>query len=153
MFTPKSLLRHPRCVSSLDELASGAFARVIADGVHLSWAERVLFCSGKLYYELLEERERSGSAAVAIVRIEQYYPFHGQEISALTAQCGGDCRFYWVQEEPENMGAWHYLQRRFEEMSIPVSYVGRPADACPAVGSHRLHLQQQAEIIRRAFSD
>jgi len=153
VFTPKSLLRHPRCVSSLEELASGAFERVIADGVDLSRAERVLFCSGKLYYELLEERERLGAATVAIVRIEQLYPLHSREISALTAQCGGDCRYYWVQEEPENMGAWHYLQRRFEEMSIPVSYVGRPAEACPAVGSHRLHLQQQADVVKRAFSD
>lgn len=152
VFTPKSLLRHPRCVSSLEELVSGGFHKIIADDVDLYSAARLLFCSGKLYYELVEELERLGIADVAIVRIEQLYPFDSEEISALIKQCSVSCRLFWVQEEPENMGSWQYMRSKFEEMSIPIRYVGRPEDACPAVGSHHLHLEQQAEILNKAFS-
>lgn len=152
VFTPKSLLRHPRCVSSVADLTGGGFQKVIVDDVDLSTAERLLFCSGKFYYELVEERERLGADGVAIVRIEQLYPFHREELTALIEQCRADCRFYWVQEEPENMGAWRHIQNQFESLSILLKYVGRPADACPAVGSHHLHLEQQAEILGRAFS-
>ncbi|MBC7961894.1 MAG: 2-oxoglutarate dehydrogenase E1 component [Steroidobacteraceae bacterium] len=152
VFTPKSLLRHPGCVSSVEELTGGGFQKVIVDTVDISAVERLLFCSGKLYYELVEERERLGIAGVAIVRIEQLYPFHSEEIAVLIARCGTGCRFFWVQEEPENMGAWNYIRGQFEKMTISIIYVGRPADACPAVGSHRLHLEQQAEVVSKAFS-
>lgn len=151
IFTPKSLLRHPRCVSSFEELTNGGFQSLIIDAADLSLAERLLFCSGKLYYELLEERERLGAENVAIVRIEQLYPFNSEEVAALIARCGRECRYYWVQEEPENMGAWQYIRTRFEEISVSLKYLGRQADACPAVGSHHLHLEQQVEIVRRAF--
>lgn len=151
VFTPKSLLRHPRCVSSVKELTDGGFQNIIIDNADFSLAERILFCSGKLYYELLEERERLGLESVGLVRIEQLYPFGSEELVALIAQCGRECRYYWVQEEPENMGAWQYIRARFEEISVSLIYLGRPAYACPAVGSHHLHLEQQHEILRRAF--
>ncbi|HBA72532.1 MAG: 2-oxoglutarate dehydrogenase E1 component [Geobacteraceae bacterium GWF2_54_21] len=152
VFTPKSLLRHPRCISSVEDLTNGAFMPLIADPVEASEVRRVLFCCGKLYYELVDERERLGISDTAIVRIEQLYPI---EVSALTSMISGfpvDCRFIWVQEEPRNMGAWHHIHGIFEDMSIPVSYVGRPPDACPAVGSHQLHLAQQADVVNKAFS-
>ncbi len=152
VLTPKSLLRHPRCVSSIEELVNGCFHTIIADGVDLYSAERLLFCSGKLYYELVEERERLGGAGVAIVRIEQLYPFDSDEITALVKQCSANCRYFWVQEEPQNMGSWQYIRSQFEKISIPLKYVGRSEDACPAVGSHHVHLEQQAEILNKAFS-
>jgi 2-oxoglutarate dehydrogenase E1 component len=151
VFTPKSLLRHPRCISSMDELIIGGFHNIIEDIMDLSLAERILFCSGKLYYELVEERERLGKTDVAIVRIEQLYPLDSEAITGLVKRCSADCRFYWVQEEPENMGSWQYMRHQFEIMSIAISYVGRLEDACPAVGSHHLHLEQQAEILNKAF--
>lgn len=152
VFTPKSLLRHPLCVSSVVDLTDGAFLPLISDSVDASVVRRVLFCCGKLYYELLEERERLGITDTAIVRIEQLYPI---EVSALTSMISGfpaDCRFIWVQEEPQNMGAWHHIHRHFEDISISVSYVGRPPDACPAVGSHQIHLEQQADVVNKAFT-
>lgn len=151
VFTPKSLLRHPRCVSSLDDLVNGVFHNIIEDGIDLYSAERLLFCSGKFYYELVEERERLEKTDVAIVRIEQLYPLDSEAITVLVKRCSTNCRFYWVQEEPENMGPWQYMRHQFEIMSIAISYIGRLEDSCPAVGSHHLHLQQQAEILNRAF--
>ncbi len=151
VFTPKSLLRHPRCVSPITEFTNGFFQKVIVDSVDLSTAERILFCSGKLYYELVEERERIQAAGVAIVRIEQLYPFSDAEITTLILQTAAGCNFFWVQEEPQNMGAWQYINTKFDELSVPLIYVGRAADSCPAVGSHQIHLEQQAEVVSNAF--
>jgi 2-oxoglutarate dehydrogenase E1 component len=151
VFTPKSLLRHPRCSSLLTELSAGTFQTVIADVAELTAAGRVLLCSGKIYYDLLEERQRSGRADVALIRLEQLYPLDLDEIRRMTGVCRAGCTLVWVQEEPENMGAWHAVAREFVRLQLSVSYIGRPADACPAVGSHHLHAEQQAEILRRAF--
>ncbi|MEI6704267.1 MAG: 2-oxoglutarate dehydrogenase E1 component, partial [Deltaproteobacteria bacterium] len=152
VFTPKSLLRHPLCTSSTDELTTGEFRPVIIDAADLSAAKRVLLCSGKLYYELAQERERLNRQDTVLIRIEQLYPLDTDGISAVIAECPGDCRVFWVQEEPENMGPWRYLTRLFQEMPISVSYIGRPADSCPAVGSHHIHAEQQAAIINEALN-
>jgi len=151
VFTPKSLLRHPLCTSSVDELAGGGFHNVIADSAALSAAKRLLFCSGKIYYELAQERERLNRLDTAIIRIEQLYPLDIDEIRDIVAECPEDCRLFWVQEEPENMGSWRYMARLFQEIPILVGYIGRPADSCPAVGSHHIHSEQQAAIIHEAF--
>ncbi|MEI6206237.1 MAG: 2-oxoglutarate dehydrogenase E1 component [Desulfuromonadales bacterium] len=152
VFTPKSLLRHPLCVSSVDELSGGMFRTVIAETAGLPTAERVLFCSGKLYYELAVERERLQRSDTVIIRIEQLYPLDVNRIDTVIAACPAGCRLFWVQEEPENMGPWHHMNRLFQEMARPAGYIGRPADSSPAVGSHHIHAEQQAAIINEAFA-
>lgn len=152
VFTPKSLLRNPICSSTVADCCSDTFRNVIVPPGDLSAARQVLFCSGKIYYELEEERVRGGRNDTAIVRIEQLYPLDLEAIRSVLDQCGPDCRLIWVQEEPENMGAWHYIERQFRGLSANVEYIGRPEDSCPAVGSHQIHAEQQKEILRRAFA-
>ena len=151
VFTPKSLLRHPVCTSTVDELSTGTFQACIVNSGDLSVAGQVLLCCGKIYYELEAERVRLERSDTVIVRIEQLYPLDLAAIKGVIDLCGTGCRLYWVQEEPENMGAWHHMERHFKVLSTPVEYVGRPADSCPAVGSHHLHAEQQAEILQRVF--
>ncbi len=151
VFTPKSLLRHPVCSSSVLDCCAGTFQTCIIPDSDLSTARKVLFCSGKIYYELEEERIRLERHDTVIVRIEQLYPLDFTALQHVVEGCGVDCHLYWVQEEPENMGAWQYMERNFKNMSVCVEYIGRPADSCPAVGLHYIHAEQQAEIIRRAF--
>ncbi|MDD2582750.1 MAG: 2-oxoglutarate dehydrogenase E1 component, partial [Desulfuromonadaceae bacterium] len=151
VFTPKSLLRHPACVSAVAQLSTGTFQTCIVNTGDLSGAGQVLFCSGKIYYELEEERVRLERSDTVIVRIEQLYPLDLAAIKGAIDLCGSGCRLYWVQEEPENMGAWHHIERHFRKLSFSLDYIGRPADSCPAVGSHHIHAEQQAEILRRAF--
>lgn len=152
VFTPKSLLRHPACSSTVAECSAGTFQTCIFTPGDLSAARQILFCSGKIYFELEEERVRLERSDTVIVRIEQLYPLDRAALESVIDQCGSDCRLYWVQEEPENMGAWHYMERHFRVLSASVGYIGRPADSCPAVGSHHIHAEQQEEILRKAFS-
>ncbi|NTV49753.1 MAG: 2-oxoglutarate dehydrogenase E1 component [Geobacteraceae bacterium] len=151
VFTPKSLLRHPGCSSAVDEFCTGTFQTCIAAPGDLSSARQVLFCSGKIYYELETERIRLERSDTVIVRIEQLYPLDFDAVRAAIDVCGKECRLYWVQEEPENMGAWHYIERQFNMLSASVGYIGRPADSCPAVGSHHIHAEQQENILRKVF--
>ncbi|KAA0888813.1 2-oxoglutarate dehydrogenase E1 component [Oryzomonas rubra] len=153
VFTPKSLLRHPSCVSSLDELQHGGFQEVILDSPDTADVTRVLACSGKIYYELVEERDRLGRSDTAIVRIEQLYPLRSDLLGEIVGALPPGARFTWVQEEPENMGAWPYLRRYLTEAAGAIRYVGRPEDSCPAVGSHRIHADEQKAIISAAFAD
>ncbi|KAB0669411.1 2-oxoglutarate dehydrogenase E1 component [Oryzomonas sagensis] len=153
VFTPKSLLRHPSCVSSLDELQHGGFQEVILDSPGTADVTRVLACSGKIYYELVEERDRLGRSDTAIVRIEQLYPLRGDLLGKIVGALPPGVRFSWVQEEPENMGAWPYLRRYLTEAAGAIRYVGRPEDSCPAVGSHRIHADEQKAVISAAFAD
>ena len=152
VFTPKSLLRHPACSSTVAECCTGTFQTCIVNAGDLSTARQVLFCSGKIYYELEEERIRRGNNDTVIVRIEQLYPLDRTAIRSVIELCGSECRLFWVQEEPENMGAWRYIERYFSDLTASVAYIGRPADSCPAVGSHQLHAEQQEDIIHRSFS-
>jgi 2-oxoglutarate dehydrogenase E1 component len=151
VFTPKSLLRHPSCSSTVAECCSGTFQTCIISGGDLSSARQVLFCSGKIYYELEEERTRREVNDTVIVRIEQLYPLDRGAVQSVIDLCRADCRLFWVQEEPENMGAWHYIDRHFREISASVEYIGRPEDSCPAVGAHHIHTEQQEMILNRAF--
>ena len=152
IFTPKSLLRHPACSSTVSECCDGTFQTCIVTLGDLAVARQVLFCSGKIYYELEEERIRLEHNDTVIVRIEQLYPLDHGAVQKIIDLCGADCRLNWVQEEPENMGAWYYMERFFRSISASVGYVGRPEDSCPAVGSHHIHAEQQAEIMSKAFS-
>lgn len=151
VFTPKSLLRHPDCVSPVEELSSGAFLEVMSEVADPAAVRRVLICSGKIYYDLKDERGRRGSTDSVLVRIEQLYPFRDDLLAAELSRFSGATSYSWVQEEPENMGAWHHLRQTLVKVCGSIRYVGRPADACPAVGSHHLHQQQQAGILAEAF--
>jgi 2-oxoglutarate dehydrogenase E1 component len=156
VFTPKSLLRHPDATSTLDDLAGGAFQRVIPDGsVEPAGVQRVLLCSGKVYYDLANERTKRARRDVAIVRLEQYYPLS----DALTRALAGYPRgtpVVWVQEEPRNMGAWYFVHAREQELfggRHPVSLVSRPESASPATGSKGAHDLEQRMLLDQAFAD
>ncbi len=152
VFTPKSLLRHPKCISTIDEFTTGGFREVI-DDVQATPAnvQRVIFCTGKLYYELLEKKEQEQAKDVVIVRLEQLYPFPQKAIDAVLKRYNKATEYYWAQEEPENMGAWTYLLRAFR--SVPLKYVGRPESASPATGSHKQHDREQQAILAAAFQE
>lgn len=157
VLTPKSLLRHPEAVSSLDELAAGGFRRVIPDDRGRERAARlVLLCAGKVFHDLAAYRRDRGRDDVALVRIEQFEPLR-EEVLAEALSCYPDgipVRF--VQEEPENLGAACWLRRRFGRDSLlgrwPLTVVARPASASPATGSHASHVAEQAALIEKAFS-
>ncbi|MBK9356910.1 MAG: 2-oxoglutarate dehydrogenase E1 component [Bacteroidales bacterium] len=151
VFTPKSLLRHPACVSPLDELSRGGFREVIDDDlVDPAKVNRVIFTSGKLYYELLEERTKRGTGE-AIVRIEQLYPFPKEQVKAVLARYPNAIRHAWVQEEPANMGSWSFILRNFKETDILL--VARPESGSPATGSSKLHAIRQRKIVEKAFGE
>ncbi|HFK5466913.1 TPA: 2-oxoglutarate dehydrogenase E1 component, partial [Morganella morganii] len=138
VMSPKSLLRHPLAVSSLEELAEGRFEAVIgeADDLNPADVKRVVLCSGKVYYDLLEQRRKNNQTDVAIIRIEQLYPFPHEDIHAILAPFSHVKDFVWCQEEPLNQGAWYCCQHNFRD-AVPAGaalrYAGRPASASPAV--------------------
>jgi 2-oxoglutarate dehydrogenase E1 component len=153
VFTPKSLLRHPRCVSSRAEFEAGSFQEILVDGAEPAKVTAVLLCSGKLYFELLERKETAGRDDLAIVRVEQLYPLHTVLLREALAQYQSAPRFCWVQEEPANMGAWSFLRPQLAEiLGREPDYVGRPAAPAPATGSHRIHKEEQEKIIIAAFA-
>ena len=155
VFTPKSLLRHPEAVSTLDEIATGSFRRVIKDDlVDPAQVTRVLLCSGKIYYELAAERKKSKRQDVAIVRLEQYYPL-SNALATEIARYREGTPVVWVQEEPRNMGAWYFLNARRREVfgeKNPVSVVCRPESASPATGSKAAHDLEQRMLLEEAFA-
>ncbi|MEY2428096.1 MAG: 2-oxoglutarate dehydrogenase component [Verrucomicrobiota bacterium] len=156
VLTPKSLLRHPQVLSSLDDCARGTFQRILPDSKATPGEQikRVLLCTGKIYYELAAHREETKRDDVAIIRLEQLYPLRGDLLQSALAPYRDGTPVCWVQEEPANMGAWIYLRMQFGESlfgRFPFSAITRTASASPATGSHRRHKQEQSEIIERAF--
>jgi 2-oxoglutarate dehydrogenase E1 component len=158
VFTPKSLLRAPRAVSHPSEFSNGAFQPVIPDALCARNPEsvrRVLFCSGKVHYDILEEREKRGAEAeVAIVRVEQVYPWDSAGIANSLAAFANLEHVVWVQEEPKNMGPWFFVHDLLQAQlpkEIALRYAGRPAAAAPAGGSMRLHKQRQGKLLFDAF--
>ncbi len=155
VMTPKSLLRHPACVSSLGELATGGFRRVLPDtGVEAGAVKRVLLCTGKVYYDLVERREKLKRQDVAIVRLEQIYPLSEKELAGALKEYADGTPTYWVQEEPANMGAARFLKVQFFDRLLgrfPLGYVSRPASASPATGSGNAHKKEQARLLDEAF--
>ncbi len=148
VMTPKSLLRHPAVVSDLDGLTEGTFQRILPDtGCDPSRVQRVLACSGKIYYELAAARESAGREDLAIVRLEQLYPLDDEMIQAAFAPYR-NAEVVWVQEEPANMGAWRYLQMTFP--GVFSRSMSRPASASPATGSSSSHKREQLQIIEAA---
>jgi 2-oxoglutarate dehydrogenase E1 component len=155
LFTPKSLLRHPGCVSPLDELVKGAFQRVIPDpAVPARDVKRVLLCTGKVAYELEKRRQETGRGDVAVVRLEQLYPLPKRELEAALADYAPGTPVVWVQDEPENMGAWRFVRIQFGERLLdrfPFSGVCRQSAASPATGSKKSHDLEQNELLNAAF--
>jgi 2-oxoglutarate dehydrogenase E1 component len=151
IFTPKSLLRHPRCISQLDELENGRFQPVYDDSqVVPEKVDHIILCSGKIYYELTEYREKQDIQNVAVIRLEQLYPFPVKTMQRILQRYGKIKTIRWVQEEPENMGYWPYLE---QHQLIPgISVVARPANSAPATGFFRQHQLEQEQIILEAFS-
>ncbi len=160
VMTPKSLLRHPMCVSTPDALTDGGVQEVIPAETNPSTAERHLLCSGKVYYDLLMEMKDRAELAdtVAITRVEQFYPFPKQDVREELERYR-DADTFWVQEEPQNMGAWSFLRWRLDELleaihgtcEERVQYVGRPASASPATGSAKVHTHEQDKVVHAAL--
>jgi 2-oxoglutarate dehydrogenase E1 component len=155
IFTPKSLLRHPLCVSPLDDFLEGTrFQEVIDDQIFDAESVRkVLFCSGKVYYDLLDRQQKKDVSDIAIVRLEQLYPFPEKQLRSIFKRYTKAKQWRWVQEEPENMGAWSFVLRTFLKAGNSLELVAREADSSPAVGSPKLHVKQQENLVRRAFED
>ncbi|HWB07849.1 MAG TPA: 2-oxoglutarate dehydrogenase E1 component [Pirellulales bacterium] len=155
MMTPKSLLRHPQCSSALQECAQGSFQRVIPDPPSPGQTvDRILLCSGKIYYDLLAERERLGRKGVPIIRLEQLYPLPFDDLQNALAPFPDGTPAYWVQEEPENMGAWRFLRVQFGERlfgRLPFAGISRRPSASPATGSHSSHKLEQQTLLARTF--
>ncbi|WP_353132088.1 2-oxoglutarate dehydrogenase E1 component [Pseudopedobacter sp.] len=151
-FSPKSLLRHPKCVSSLDDFTKGRFREVIDDaGVKAKDVKRVVICSGKIYYDLLEEREKNKRTDVAFVRLEQIYPTPFEQLNAIREKYK-NAEFYWVQEEPENNGPWPFICRVFRKSAFNFEVISRRASSSPATGFAKQHLAEQNEIISKVFN-
>ena len=157
VMTPKSLLRHPKVVSTPDELATGAFQLLLDDKTVADprAVRKILVCSGKIYYELSAARDERKAADTAIVRIEQLYPFPEAEFAEVLARYPQAGEVVWVQEEPRNMGAWAFvrgwIQPMVQTQHRQIGYAGRPESASTAPGSSRRHTQEQAELIEQAF--
>jgi len=154
VMTPKSLLRHKRCVSTLDDLASGHFQEVLDDSLAPQEPRRVILCSGKVYYDLEAKRDAAEKQdEVAIVRIEQLYPWLEDAVAAVLDRYEGAEEWLWVQEESQNMGAWSFVAPRLEALlGHEPLYVGRDASASPATGSHVIHEREQAELVDIAIN-
>ncbi len=149
IFTPKRMLRHPRAVSVIDELTNGAFQEVLDDkSADASRVRRVVLCSGQLYYDLAAHREEKKTNDVAIVRLEQMYPFPAAQLQDVLSRYPSNSEIVWTQEEPRNMGAWRFVQ----EQLPGVRYVGRAPSASPSTGSLRRHQQEQAALIDEALA-
>jgi 2-oxoglutarate dehydrogenase complex dehydrogenase (E1) component-like enzyme len=158
LFTPKSLLRLPASASPLEELASGGFRACLEDAAvsDRGSIERVLLCSGKVYYDLLAEREKRGRTDTAIVRLEQLYPFPQERLKAILAGCPRMRQAVWVQEEPRNMGAWTFVHERsgdFLPSPCDFRYVGRPAAPSPATGNAAVHKRELEQFLAEAFAE
>ena len=147
IMSPKSLLRHPKCISPLEELTQGSFKEIIDDSyADAKKVKRVLLCTGKIYYDLLEKQQADQRDDVAIVRLEQLAPLPKTQLDAVLAKYN-KAKLIWVQEEPENMGYWTYLLR----LGLNLPIISRKAAASPATGYPKIHTQEQADIVRRAF--
>jgi 2-oxoglutarate dehydrogenase E1 component len=156
VMTPKSLLRKKEATSPLAELASGTFQVLIPEVEKLAAkkVKRMVFCSGKVYYDIVAERAKRGIEDVAVERLEQLYPFPHDELQARIEAYPNAKSVVWAQEEPGNQGAWHriqhYLQRHMRD-DQSLSYAGRPSSASPAVGYMQLHTEQQKALVEAAL--
>ena len=150
VFTPKSLLRHPKCMSNIDELVDGRFREVIDDhDVDVKEVRRLVFCSGKVYYDLLARKEEFEARDVALIRLEQLHPFPTSQVEYILKKYSNVLLTLWVQEEPGNMGPWRHIQHEFRHREI--TPVFRQPSGSPATGLLKLHQISQEELITKVF--
>jgi 2-oxoglutarate dehydrogenase E1 component len=157
VMTPKSLLRKKEAASPLEDLVHGTFQNVIGEveKINARKARRVILCSGKVYYDIVAERQRRQIDDIAVLRLEQLYPFPHEEFAAQVAAYPGAKSMVWCQEEPGNQGAWHRIQHYLLRHLRPdqsLSYAGRPSSASPAVGHYALHNEQQKALVEAALT-
>jgi 2-oxoglutarate dehydrogenase E1 component len=156
IFTPKSLLRNKDATSPLSEFTKGGFQTVIPESKALKAdkVKRLVACSGKVYYDLVKKREEKGIDDVAIIRVEQLYPFPHKAFAAELKKYPNATDIVWCQDEPQNQGAWFFIQHNIHENMTDgqrLGYSGRAASASPAVGYAHLHLEQQKALVEGAF--
>ena len=155
VFTPKSLLRHPKCVSPLSDFTTGGFKEVLDDpAADPEKITRIVFCSGKVYYDILEEKEKVQKTDFALIRIEQLYPLPLKQLKNILMKYSKAGRWEWIQEEPANMGAWKFINQNFMVTGIPefhLNHTARPPTGSPATGSSKLHKIQQNLIVQKAM--
>lgn len=151
VFTPKSLLRHPKCVSSIEDLANGTFQEVIDDAsANAKNVDTVVFCTGKFYYDLITKQEEIGGAEnIAIIRVEQLYPLPQKQLDKVIAKYSKAKKHIWAQEEPENMGAWCHMLRHFTSVKLEV--ISLTESGAPATGSSKVHARRHSAIINKVF--
>jgi multifunctional 2-oxoglutarate metabolism enzyme len=160
VMTPKSLLRHPQVVATADELSSGSFRPIFEADADPSKVERVVFCTGKVYYDLLSARaEMDSPEKIAITRVEELYPFPREQVQAELERFRSADHVVWAQEEPQNMGAWTFMQPLFNDLleelhgdcNRRLLYAGRTPSASPATGSAKVHAAEQDRLLREAL--
>lgn len=149
VFTPKSLLRHPKAVSTIDDLAKGEFQEVIDDTIEVKNVKKMVFVSGKFYYDLLAEREKLDRNDIALIRVEQLFPLHKEKIQTLIDKYDKVTEYIWAQEEPRNMGAWSHMLERFDMVNLKVC--SRPFYAVPAAGSSTRFKRRHQRVIDSVF--
>jgi 2-oxoglutarate dehydrogenase E1 component len=149
-FTPKKLLRYPSCVSKLTDFTKANFQEVLDDTIEAKKVTRLAFCSGKVYYDLIERREKEECKDIAFIRLEQLYPFPQKQIDVILKKYTNVTEFLFVQEEPENMGPWRFVDNNLR--SLKLKYIGREAAASPATGFSKRHAMENEEIMTAIFS-
>ena len=157
VMSPKSLLRHRQAVNSLEDLSEGSFYPILGetDPLDPKQVTRIVFCSGKVYYDLLDTRREHQLEHIALIRIEQQYPFPVADYNAVLAIYPNVQELVWCQEEPSNQGAWYQILHHLREPlgnKQDILYAGRPASASPAVGYYSLHVEQQRALIEQALN-
>jgi 2-oxoglutarate dehydrogenase E1 component len=151
VFTPKSLLRHPLAVSTLEDFTNGEFQEIIDDTINPDNAKRLVFCSGKFYYDLFAEREKLNREDVALIRIEQLFPLHKDKIENVINKYNKVEKYIWAQEEPKNMGAWSFMMQRFDLVNLQVA--SRDYSSVPAPGSSTRDKRRQRSVIDEVFGN
>jgi len=150
VMSPKSMLRQPLAVSPIEDFTKGSFKEIIGDSyAKAKIVKKVLLCSGKVYYDLFEEQQKNKREDVAIIRMEQLHPFPTKQLYEMLNQYDKKIKLLWVQEEPENMGAWSYISRTYKY--APIDVVSRKGSASPATGFSKVHAKEQAEIVAKSF--
>jgi len=150
-FTPKKLLRYPTCVSKLTDFTKANFKEVLDETADSKKVKRIAFCSGKIYYDLIERREKEGCSDITFIRLEQLYPFPQKQIDVILKKYNKATEFLFVQEEPENMGPWRFVDNNMR--SLKLKYIGREAAASPATGFAKRHAMENEAIMTSIFSN
>jgi len=153
IFTPKSLLRNPRCISPIDHFTKGGFKEVLDDETaDPEKITKLVFCTGKIYYDLLAEKEKLKKETIALIRIEQLYPFPKKQLLTLKSKYKKASHFIWAQEEPANMGSWEFV-KKYMHPDINIKVIARPESGSPATGSSKFHVIRQQKILDKVFGE